>query len=292
MTIDREQSQGKSPEDKIVRMPEREIILRKLQDIGLLGVSGQTNIFYQTLAERLSDREIVGVGLNLTWELVGHDTLGDYPPLVRAAVGLNFNNVIDAITPDSEVAAAAKDFRKQMLDEMRAQIEAEKQPPVEDPSSNFDLYVAGHRIADIVFESAKIISPNRRDLWVDDTRKEEVNPFYNQTQSGLFLEFYYGSPSDLWTPWGKWSFTGGGMHIGDAQQKLVEAVLGKLDTTLHQPKISNRMGVIGPIYAVHGVEGIQLPEPIVRSHNAYLPYEDAKKAWETFTKQYNQLRTR
>jgi hypothetical protein len=44
------------------------------------------------------------------------------------------------------------------------------------------------------------------DAWakrVEDRINEWVNPFHNQTSQWLFLEMYYGSPSYLWTPWGK-----------------------------------------------------------------------------------------
>lgn len=136
-----------------------------------------------------------------------------------------------------------------------------------------ELFEAAVRIANRIHE---IVGGDKL-VRMEDRRSESVNPFYNQTEQGLFLEFYYGMPSSLWTPWGKWGFGGSGMgHFGHIEAKVAE----EFDATLHMPLQTTRMGEFGPVYALHRVGNVQLPEPKEREHDSYLSYDDAKEAWK------------
>ena len=135
------------------------------------------------------------------------------------------------------------------------------------------LYEAVRRIADIVHATISAHHPN---LSMDDWRGEEPNPYYDQTYQGLFLEFYYGMPNSLWTPWGKWSFGGSGSGHFD---KVAGEILEKFGATLYKPLKTTKMGEFGPIYALHKVDGTAHPEPSAREHSDYISWEEAKAIW-------------
>lgn len=105
-------------ERKVVLMPKREEMTKRLQEEGLLGIDSQADRFYGRFVDIVADSKKAGAGLNMAWELSGYDTLRDYPPMVRAVIDMYFDDVIDTVTPDLDVANQAKEFRKKMLDEM------------------------------------------------------------------------------------------------------------------------------------------------------------------------------
>ena len=226
----------------------------------------------------------------MSWELAAYDTLRAYPAVVKALVGGSFDKVIDAVTPDPEVAEDAKALRHKILDEARAQAEREKQPAVEHESSNYDLYVATRKVGDIVHEVGRKISSRRDKLWMEDRRSQDANPYYNQTESGIFLDFSYGLPHSVWTPWGECSFRGSASTSGDLERRLTDGVMKRLEVTEFRPEINNEQGSFGPTYAIHKVDGVQLPDPVIRPRNAYLGYDEADKAWDAFKAQYRQQR--
>ena len=147
---------------------------------------------------------------------------------------------------------------------------------------DYEIYVAVRRVADIVFEYA---SPDvgTKGIWLEDRRNESVNPYFDQTESGLFLEFYYGHPSKVWTPWGYYGFSGSGSGRWDEE---TPKILERLGAILFSPEQDTKAGVIGPVYALLRVDGVQLPEPKLRKPQNYLEYEVAMRAWENMTKRY------
>lgn len=149
---------------------------------------------------------------------------------------------------------------------------------------DFDLYMAARKVTDLVFEHAR--ESLRKGEFLKDRRSEGANPFYNQTANGFFLEFYYGKPGSLWTPWGKWSFTGsssGGVGIG--------SLLQDLEATLYEPERTSNLGTFGPVYAIHKIDKIVLPDPVELDPSAYSSYEESKTAWEELTKRYLSLKS-
>lgn len=149
---------------------------------------------------------------------------------------------------------------------------------------DFDLYQAARRVADVIFEYIDPrFDPKSDKPWKDDRRREEVNPYHHQTANGLFLEFYYGSPSSLRTPWGEWHFSGSG---SGSWEKITPELLKRFGATLHEPERTSQMGVFGPVYALHKVDEVTLPEPTELDPLAYASYDEAKEAWEELTKRY------
>ena len=152
-------------------------------------------------------------------------------------------------------------------------------------TEDFRIFLAARKIADLSYEFA---SPSvKGNPWLDDRRDEGVNPFYHQTETGLFLEMYYGIPGKIWTPWGYWGCWGSGTGW---DKKKTEAFLKRLGATIYQEKryVEGACGgEVGPVYAVHCVDEMQLPDPVMRNTKKYLSYEQANKEWEKLTHDYH-----
>ncbi len=168
-----------------------------------------------------------------------------------------------------------------VIEEEKPQQATEKKRKLDD----FELYTLIRHIADLILSYANKGTENGR-IWVEDRRKEGSNPYYNQTADGLFLEFYYGHPSKLWTPWGEWEFTGSGS--GNWEPFLPE-ILERLGAELHEPERHSKMGVFGPVYALRKVDDTVLPDPIALDNKAYDSYEDVNKAWKKLTEKYREV---
>ena len=100
-------------------MPPKEEMLEKLKEIGILGQTPQTDAFYADFVNKVAGQERVGNGLALAWTLAEYDKLRDFPSIVAAIVRENFDDVIDAVTPDLQVAADAKQIMEETLEELR-----------------------------------------------------------------------------------------------------------------------------------------------------------------------------
>lgn len=146
------------------------------------------------------------------------------------------------------------------------------------------FYALVRKVADICLEGTSQDPTGGFDkVWVADRRSESANPFYDQTVDGIFLEMYYGMPSKLWTPWGKYGFAGSGSGRWDA---LLPKILERLGATVYSEEEVTDMGSFGPVYALHKVDDTPLPEPARRVHADYISYEESKEAWKDCTERY------
>lgn len=201
---------------KVVLMPEREILARKFQGLGMLGVSEQTNRFWNSLAENLDGVKLNDAGLVLVWETTLQKSLGEYGQMMVGLVGMSFDRVVDAITTDQEFANSAKkvreDLNKKLKDLSKAAEPKLEDLGPEDSLENLERFQQARRIADIIFEYVGTDYRHAKNgVSMGDGRDESANPYYNQTHRGFFLEAHYGLPSSLWTPWGEY-------HFGNAAQ--------------------------------------------------------------------------
>ena len=108
-----------------------------------------------------------------------------------------------------------------------------------------------------------------------------VNPYYNRTESGLYLEFYYGYPSKIWTPGGYWMMTGSTSTPGGVTAaELVEPFMVRLTTDPHHPMSQSLHGCYGPVYKILQIEGedVEEPGPVQRFHKS-TDYLETKSAW-------------
>jgi hypothetical protein len=145
------------------------------------------------------------------------------------------------------------------------------------------LYRAARRVADIFHEVA---DADPMIAWCIDQRHGSVNPYFNQTLNGLFLDYSYRNPSSIWTPWGAWSFRGGiATHRG--YESFGEAFMERLEVSLFREVEDEDGAPVGSTYALLAVEGTKLPEPTLKEWGDFTPYDQAKIQWGQLTEVYN-----
>lgn len=135
------------------------------------------------------------------------------------------------------------------------------------------------RIADI-FDTAFSQDASNSEKY----RAQGLNAFYDRTTSGLYLEFYYGYPARLWTPWGYWRFGQiFGARTGIEEGRMATAFMAHLDAELLIPLQQNRFGAFGPVYKLHGIDGDKLPPPgEIRPPAPTEEHKAAEAEWATF----------
>lgn len=152
----------------------------------------------------------------------------------------------------------------------------------------FQLYLAMRAVADLVYEYASpdIHRGYHMMPWLEDRRNQGVNPYYSQTESGLFLELYYGQPGSIWTPWGKWGCWGGG---SGNWREIMPEILERLGAQVFQEKKVVSMGEIGPIYAITKINDLVLPDARPRTAG-FVPYKKADEEWDRLTQYYHGIK--
>lgn len=148
---------------------------------------------------------------------------------------------------------------------------------------NKELFILAHKIADICHEYNILERNNPKHRWMEDRRKERVNAFYNQTESGLFLQMYYGLPSSLWTPLGRWGFGGSGSgHWDEVETELISRFGMRVHVAEHY-RNGPTGGVYGPIYELIKVDNVILPQARVAEEENFVSYDDANEQWRLLT---------
>lgn len=97
-------------QDKVVTMPEAQNMVKKLTDAGLINMDEESDRVMKKYIQKVAGTNKVGAGLAMAWSLAIYDELKDYPPQIQGVMSMYFDIVIDASTPDPEVAKEAKDF--------------------------------------------------------------------------------------------------------------------------------------------------------------------------------------
>ena len=111
-------TQGQGSE-KVVNMPTVEEMTKKLEENRLLGGEPIINSFLGKFVGRVANSRKAGTDLNMAWELAKYGSFQSYSPMIAALADMNYDAVIDAVTPDPEVATQAKDFHKMVLEELK-----------------------------------------------------------------------------------------------------------------------------------------------------------------------------
>ncbi len=154
------------------------------------------------------------------------------------------------------------------------------------PIENFELFIAMRKIANIFFEELDAHQDNGVKA---DYQDPEANCMFHQTESGLFLEYYYGAPSSLWTPWGRWDFiinvSQSGLHSMDEILQKFNARLGAVVYTREQYCPSE--GSYGPVYSLHKVDDLVLPEPRVRERLDFSEHSVVHAVWKRMAEKYS-----
>lgn len=116
------------------------------------------------------------------------------------------------------------------------------------------------------------------DLTATSAYGESPNPYYNQTRSGLFIEFYYSHPSKIWTPWGE--FTVWQCMSGGAEEKFREYLTEAFGAQVYKERFRTDAGEHGPYLSLHVLDGQPLPEPTMFPRGTRrTPYDELKKSW-------------
>ncbi len=201
-------------------------------------------------------------------------------PLIYTLLELSIPQIAQAIFPSdfaSCISKQAEELNRKMREE-RAQAKASAPAPSL-PSDPLLVYTAMRQIADLSFKFYEVMGSGGDIMKPScgDRRSEGVNPFYNQTTGGIFIEQYYGGPGSIWTPWGKWGCWGGGSGRGEKAMQDFLSAIGKVE--VFKPVEHSQMGSVGPIYAVLQVGDVVLPKPELRERVSYLEYEEANRLW-------------
>lgn len=151
-------------------------------------------------------------------------------------------------------------------------------------SADFELYKIIRLDIPLVFK--KTISEIGKGKFTPIKKGEiDFNPYYNQV-NGLFIAEHYGTPSELWTPWGETSCA----FFGETKDKELNKLLySKFDAKLIIPKTTTTAGVHGPVYALHTLHGKPLPVPQMLERSAYLSYDEVETLTKAFKTEYRRL---
>lgn len=109
---------GEEPRIRTVQMPPAEDMVRRLREAGLYGIAPQTDRLYDRFISEVADTPKAGLGLLTVWELSKYDTISEFPRTVQAAIEVNFDIMVDAVTPDPAIASDAKEARRQVRDQL------------------------------------------------------------------------------------------------------------------------------------------------------------------------------
>ncbi len=139
------------------------------------------------------------------------------------------------------------------------------------------------------FDIARYIQSKAIDIGMKLIREEHfvggINPYFNQTKCGLYLEEYYGLPSVIYTPIGKWTIIG----VGDGVSKLLmehlmEHLKETLGLELDAEGKQEIWGHFGPVWRITKWENRKLPEAFMKKGTEYIEYERAKEIYAQFLK--------
>ncbi|MCL2629713.1 MAG: hypothetical protein FWD33_03455 [Alphaproteobacteria bacterium] len=159
-------------------------------------------------------------------------------------------------------------------------------------SADFELYkIVRYEIAEVFFQAvAELNEAIKGKGELNIGRRDDsvsFNAYYSQV-NGLFMEEYYGTPSYLWTPWGKYDFRGSCSSYGVNDEDLRERLYPKLGGVIAFPERRSEMGVHGPVYALNEINGKPLPAPELLEESAFLSYKNANKEWQGFEARYRE----
>lgn len=205
---------------------------------------------------RHAGQELTATGLVLAVQGALLDYAQGRPPIMSGIIQMYLNPIVVALVDDEDIKAEA-------LNDI-AETEAELQQKL--------------ALMRQIKHLARVYDECVTDKWNQSEayRKGGVNPFHHQTESGLFLEFSYGYPSKVWTPWGYWYFA-----AAQPSEAELNAFMARLTVRLHSPVKELTSGFYGPVYAILAIDGEALPEPVLLTDQRQYTDEDIADAeWQ------------
>lgn len=253
---------------KKIQLPDRDDMLRRLKS-----VSEEKHAVEKLypLMLKSAGRKLLGQGV----VLMVYQAITEYAEgnaMLAKIWELQAKHLVTALVDDEEVRSDAlrlvDDVEGRIASEQDSQPPAPPRPPLSD-TDKASLMRQIKRLASIYDEHTTEHEAS------ESYRVGGANPFYNQTANGLYLEFYYGSPSEVWTPWGKW-------HFAAAQSRYVdlEGFMARLTVREEVPEMHKARGTYGPVYALLAIDGEKLPEPqLLTDRQQYFEYEAVLEEW-------------
>lgn len=116
--------------------------------------------------------------------------------------------------------------------------------------------------------------------------KGSVNPFYNQINEnteGFICEYYYGTPSKIYTPLGYIDIWSGGMCADKNCDNAIREIEDKFGFVLKRKEFNNSMGTFGGWYYITKLpwNNVELKcDCVERNSEEYIEYDEAKKLYE------------
>lgn len=101
---------------------------------------------------------------------------------------------------------------------------------------------------------------------------EEINPSY-AIHDGLYVEFYYSTPSEVYTPFGSIRLWRNISHNRMSQAQWIAVLAEMFEATVHRPGKQTDFGYSGPLLQLHRVPGLVIPTM------ASIPPSSRKAEW-------------
>jgi len=111
-------------------------------------------------------------------------------------------------------------------------------------------------------------------------------PFPNrcQTKTGLVLEEYYGSPTQIHTPLGSWRILS-----ANNDNKVTDAIKKRLGLELFQEGEQTDFGFDGPYWTITKWKEMTFEKPVYREESEYIPDNTVVKIWDEFAANHEGL---
>jgi hypothetical protein len=265
------------------------IKLKKYADMwkGLNEIFGDGFEAFRSELLNAAERELYPMGVQTLFVLAVStetaDLKGIQNPFGRVLMA-SAESVFDAIVDGD--ATQVKEVWEKTWDTLRA----ESDPPTPaEATMSYKLFEAMHVVGDLMHSAAKEAGYD-----TSERRDDDVNPFYNQMEQGMIVEFYYGLPSKIYTPLGEYHITGSSGGTREESERYLDLFFhnSNVEFELLSPERNTNQGTFGPWYTVRRVKGMKLPDPVKRDRKSFVEYEDSKAAWEKLTRQYLALHCR
>jgi hypothetical protein len=255
---------------KAVELPGRDEMLRRLKTV--IGDQRTVDDFF-TLIVKNAGKKLNGMGIVHMFYLATAEYSQTTLPMMARLLEFQAKQFITALVDDEEVRGDALRFIDKIQADLTAKEAARPIPPRPELS---EAEKASHmrHIKHLVSLYDALVRD--RHSARDGYRSDGPNPYFSQTASGLFLEFYYGNPCDLWTPWGKWTFAS--LNDSDTENATF---MERLTVRVEVPETTDNSGVHGPVYAILAIDGGEtLPNPVrLTDRRQFTEYEPTKAEW-------------
>ena len=110
------------------------------------------------------------------------------------------------------------------------------------------------------------------------------NPYYHQTKLGLFLGYFNGYPSSLWTPWGYvnlFQYKCGNMTL------FIEDLFSQIEVELYREEIQgNDKYRYGPVYRIIKVKNEDIPYAKEKERKDYIELWTIDNIWRNLDARY------